>query len=355
MQKPLAPGRDTIGSRCRVVIEVPKEIQSSEARKKLESCLDPKLGNVRIRAIRKQGKNFVVEMHDEDDVTNLRLLRKFDEVGFTVDGEPNLNDPRIIIYDIDSGINEEELVIAVMLRNGYLKEGFSDEDFKKMFKPRFKLRKKEGETANWVVQLSLILFKKVTNQGRVYIGLRSCRIKEYHGITRCFKCQGLGHIGKYCRGAVTCFKCGEEGHHVSSCTKDRRECANCKRSGYKETGHSVSWNECPAVELFKRRREFSEHIEEYLTYLRKVKRKLKGEVVILSADANAKSELWGSPKEDSRGALLREVIEMDGWYIANDKRYGPTFDNGRPSSFIDITLTNRKVNTITVDWEVRGD
>ncbi|KAG8226756.1 hypothetical protein J437_LFUL004407 [Ladona fulva] len=111
-----------------VVIEVPKEIQSSEARKMLESCLDPKLGNVRIRAIRKQGKNFVVEMHDEDDVTNLKLLRKFDEVGFTVDGEPNLNDPRIIIYDIDSGINEEGLVIAVMLRNGYLKEGISDED-----------------------------------------------------------------------------------------------------------------------------------------------------------------------------------------------------------------------------------
>ncbi|KAG8226755.1 hypothetical protein J437_LFUL004406 [Ladona fulva] len=207
-----------------------------------------------------------------------------------------------------------------------------------MFKPRFKLGKKEGETMNWVVQLSPILFKKVMNQGRVYIGLRSCRIKEYHGVMRCFKCQGLGHIGKYCRGAVTCFKCGEEGHHVSSCTKGSRECANCKRSGYKETGHS-----------------FSEHIEEYLTYLRKVKRKLKGEVVILSADANAKSELWGSPKEDSRGALLREVIEMDGWYIANDKRYGPTFDNGRTTSFIDITLTNRKVNTIMVDWEVRGD
>ncbi|KAG8226160.1 hypothetical protein J437_LFUL007397 [Ladona fulva] len=101
--------------------------------------------------------------------------------------------------------------------------------------------------------------------------------------------------------------------------------------------------------------QFSEHIEEYLMYLRKVKRKLKGEVVIISADANAKSELWGSPKEDSRGALLREVIEMDGWYIANDKRYGPTFDNGRTSSFIDITLTNRKVNTIMVNWEVRGD
>lgn len=44
---------------------------------------------------------------------------------------------------------------------------------------------------------------------------------------RCFKCQAIGHVAKYCKGETKCKKCGGP-HDITSCSKEVTvKCANC--------------------------------------------------------------------------------------------------------------------------------
>lgn len=84
------------------------------------------------------------------------------------------------------------------------------------------------------------------------MGLQSGRVGEFVEVTRCFKCQGHGHVSRFCNRPV---RCGEEGHHVTRCarTGDAVRCVNCKRAGFWDTGHSVQWRECSCVAIHRSR------------------------------------------------------------------------------------------------------
>lgn len=90
-----------------VVIERTEKVGVKEAREELVKCLDPTDGDIRIRSIRKQGRSFVVEVHDDADLGKLRELKMIGEVSFKVDGEPNLLSPRIVVHDVDGEMKEE--------------------------------------------------------------------------------------------------------------------------------------------------------------------------------------------------------------------------------------------------------
>lgn len=80
---------------------------------------------------------------------------------------------------------------------------------------------------NWVVQVSPQMLLRIEKIGRVYVGLRSCKVNEYVGIVKCNKCQGWGHMGRFCGQVVACARCGEEGHHVTCCNRQEVRCINC--------------------------------------------------------------------------------------------------------------------------------
>ncbi|XP_073999783.1 uncharacterized protein [Rhodnius prolixus] len=238
-----------------VVIESSEKVGRREAREELIKCLDPKEGEIRVKSFRRQGRDFVLEVHDEGDLVKLRGLPKIEEAGFRVDGEPNLLSPRVVIHDIDSELTEGDIVRSVWKKNGRLLGEVQEEDFGKVFKPKHKTGKRGRNTVSWVAQVEPDIFGRLVREGRLYIGLRCCRVREFVGVTRCFKCQGLGHIGRLCGRPVTCARCGDEGHHATRCTKvmDGLECANCKRMGFREVGHSVMWSGCPCVDIFRNR------------------------------------------------------------------------------------------------------
>ena len=48
---------------------------------------------------------------------------------------------------------------------------------------------------------------------KVYIGFMSYKVEPYTPeVTQCYKCQGFGHVAKYCRGVEKCVSCGRIGH-----------------------------------------------------------------------------------------------------------------------------------------------
>ena len=93
-------GRGRRSGGPRVVIEFPKEGERKK-RSDLIECLDKKGGEVRVKSIRRQGKNMVVEVHSEEDIGKLRESEKIKAAGFKVDGKPKLRKPRILIRGVE--------------------------------------------------------------------------------------------------------------------------------------------------------------------------------------------------------------------------------------------------------------
>lgn len=186
-----------------VVIERTEKVGVREAREELVRCLDPTDGDIRVRSIRRQGRNFVLEVHDEDDLGRLREIKRFEEVGFKVDGEPNLSSPRVVVHDVDGEMKEEEVAKSVWRKNGRVFEGVNEEEFREKFKIKHRVGLK-GRSASWVAQVDPQIFKRLIREERLYVGLRCCRVREYVDVLRCFKCQGLGHVGRWCGRPVTC-------------------------------------------------------------------------------------------------------------------------------------------------------
>lgn len=61
----------------------------------------------------------------------------------------------------------------------------------------------------------------------VSLGFSTHRVHEHTDAPpRCFKCQAMGHVAKYCTGSLTCKKCSGP-HHHRDCPKDVRKCTNC--------------------------------------------------------------------------------------------------------------------------------
>lgn len=95
-----------------------------------------------------------------------------------------------------------------------------------------------------MVRVPAVLLNQVINRGRVFMGWRSYRAKEFINIIRCYKCHGYGHFSKVCAAAEQlCEKCGKSGHIKKDCKEDEI-CVNCLKTRRKEYKHPVKSRTC---------------------------------------------------------------------------------------------------------------
>ena len=100
--------------------------------------------------------------------------------------------------------------------------------------------------------------------------------------------------------------------------------------------------------------QYSEPTSGHLGNLSRVLRALQGRRVLICADVNAKSVLWGSPATDGRGELVEDFVASHGLHLLNSG-CGATFCGARGSSSIDITLVTGSMLPFVVGWTVRAD
>lgn len=96
-------------------------------------------------------------------------------------------------------------------------------------------------------------------------------------------------------------------------------------------------------------------IENYLTHLQRIHKKLGPINMLIAGDFNAKSPWWGSPTEDQRGEQVCGTLDGMGMHIINVGDT-PTFDTirggKRYSSHVDITACTVGMLNLVSDWHL---
>ena len=126
---------------------------------------------------------------------------------------------------------------------------------------KFRTGNKGREVTNHVMEVTGEVRTRLLQRGRIFIGLRACRVEDFKGVSRCYRCQRFGHIQARCRGEKRCGHCGAEGHEYRECPRkgEKAICVNCKDMG-REYGHETRDRQCPE---YRRAVERIANITEY--------------------------------------------------------------------------------------------
>jgi hypothetical protein len=160
------------------------------------------------------------------------------------------------------------IIEDIVNKNKEIKAFFEDnttEDINNHLVCKFKFKKRDKDSNEkttgpntWVLEISPAIRKIIIKSRTIFVGFKSCRYSEYLQITRCYNCNGFGHISKDCtQNTISCGFCGQL-HDSKVCDRKKVQlfCVNCDRfnkstksSKKLQTNHSVLSEEC---ESFKR-------------------------------------------------------------------------------------------------------
>lgn len=262
----------TVNQEEKVVLVYPDTFEGEEGeaskktREAVRAAVAPKASGLQItevRNVRKGGIAVVVKnsTQAEDLKKGLSDLQKG---GFKVQESKGMK-PRVRIFDVPSSISKEELQDCVFGQN--VKDLMGKDEFNKGFVPLFsskpiKANERAEEKVNWVIVCSPGVRSLLVKKEKIGIDWFLCKVRDFNSVTRCFKCNGFGHMASSCMYRERCGKCAEEGHQTKACkSTSSPKCANCKRFG-KPHDHDVRDGSCPcyarAIEQQLRRTNYAE-------------------------------------------------------------------------------------------------
>lgn len=99
--------------------------------------------------------------------------------------------------------------------------------------------------------------------------------------------------------------------------------------------------------------QYSHAIQIYIEQLRNALNFLKGKMIIIGIDSNARSPTWFSDELDERGDELEEFINEMGLYCINENQNTKTYSSTRGESNIDITLTTQSALRQIRSWNIK--
>jgi hypothetical protein len=219
------------------------EIKTSEdAREAVFTLVNPRKKGIQVRAVKKiSGNGLMVETANAEGLKAFTENTKLKEAGLKT-STPQKRLPRVILYDVPRDISEKELLACMRKQN---QDRLNEEDITAI-KLCFRTGRKDSNETNWVLEVPPQVREKLLI-GKIYVSWNACKVRDYISVSRCYKCQGFGHVAKYCRvNYEICAHCAESGHGTGQCTsKDKHaSCVNCRKAG-KKGDHAASSVDCP--------------------------------------------------------------------------------------------------------------
>lgn len=235
-----------------VIIIKPKETEgetSSETTKKdIKNKIDiTKLG-VGITKLRKVTRGAVVVGCESKLQANKLKEKMAKDLGEKYEvKEPKKRKLKIKIFDIDKEDceSEEDFWNKVKEQNEGGREGVRG-------KIIHKTANSNSRGVTLIAEVDTNARKRLLDLGRVKIGWKICRVQDYVGILRCFKCCGYWHFAKDCVKKEACGLCAEQ-HMTKDCNSLIRKCVNCedKIKNMKirnlKSDHSAYGSGCPCL------------------------------------------------------------------------------------------------------------
>ena len=219
------------------------EMQSSEeALDAVFTLVNLRKRGIQVTAVRKiKGNGLVVETTKPESLKEFTDNSKLKEAGPKVK-TPQRRPSRMIIYNVPRDIPKKEILACMRKQN---QERLNEDDVAAI-KFCFRTGRKDQEETNWVIEVPPQVREKLL-RGKIFLSWNACKVKDYIAISRCYKCQGYGHVAKYCRvNYEICAHCAESGHSTKEC-KDKdghATCVNCRKAG-KKGDHAASSAKCP--------------------------------------------------------------------------------------------------------------
>lgn len=101
-----------------------------------------------------------------------------------------------------------------------------------------------ADTCNVIVEVNAEDLRRLENQGRIFVGHRSCQVREKVDDGHCYQCGSHGHQRGDCKSQSLCYKCGQPGHIASKCVAAAAHCVHCAGKG-KPANHTSRSLVCP--------------------------------------------------------------------------------------------------------------
>uniref|UniRef100_A0ABD2VR13 CCHC-type domain-containing protein n=1 Tax=Trichogramma kaykai TaxID=54128 RepID=A0ABD2VR13_9HYME len=226
-------------------LEGKEKIEGAELKKKVFDKLHPVKDNLHVNYSRTlQNGSLIIETRTKGDMDKvLAVAPELVEDGIKLQ-EKQKRLPRIIIYDVPNDYDEQYVMNAIELQNEHIWSDGSP-DLSKAMKFLFKMGKSREDCSNLVYEVHPGIRKRLSDEGKIYIGMYRSKVQDFVKLTRCYKCQGVAHVSKYCKQEhESCAYCAGE-HASRDCTdKESKKCALCKRLG-KASDHKSGEN-CPS-------------------------------------------------------------------------------------------------------------
>ncbi|BES88299.1 Reverse transcriptase (RNA-dependent DNA polymerase) [Nesidiocoris tenuis] len=191
------------------------------------------------------GRNGGVILEADSEETMDRFLQQesVKQAGLEIK-EARSKKPRILVHGVPSECTQVEFCEEFAELN--LQETPLEER-KKGFLPLYKVGPRNQPTVKWVVEVSPEIRWKLIKEGKIRIGWFACRIVDDVSVTRCFQCQGFGHIAAGCQQEKICGYCAGKGHTHKECPKSGPpKCHNCSMAR-RDDRHEASNTACPSL------------------------------------------------------------------------------------------------------------
>lgn len=129
--------------------------------------------------------------------------------------------PRIRIVGLSEKLDPESICKLVVKQNNEIIS--SPLDCKVV---RIGATKKKADVFQATLQLNIVDYNRVIENGYLLVGLDICKVYDAIEIMRCYKCNGFNHSKFNCKNAVSCPKCSLS-HDLNTCPSDKFRCVNC--------------------------------------------------------------------------------------------------------------------------------
>ncbi|KAG8239025.1 hypothetical protein J437_LFUL018662 [Ladona fulva] len=223
---------------------------SNKVKEVIMKAVNPSNESLKISGFRRSGKKGVIietkTTEDKNKILTGQIKDKLEKEGLEVT-PPRKVKPKVIIFSINREDNNEEFITS-LYRQNMQGTNITEEEFTNSCQYKFTTGRRDSKYINKVFEVTPEVRQVLLNKDKVYVGWVSHYIKDYIGVSRCYRCQAFGHIAKVCREKDNiCSHCAQKGHMEKDCPNQEKDsrCANCHRFG-KECRHLTYSKDCPA-------------------------------------------------------------------------------------------------------------